>query len=321
MQGRVAATALLAVLMNACGDDGPSSPSTTPTATTTVPAARSFTIVSGETGEPVAGAELTVGGRTFETGASGEADVGDVRSGTNVGIIAAGFLDRKTVYRAVTETRFALWPATSSDGLTPEITQRLVYTGFGEDAVPGELPMYRVPSDVAVQIFIDPSVPADARVDRVVDDALDAMRVALHDRVDFAVTRTRPARGVVWTVRIDPAAVSSDFIAITRRSFDGNEIVGADLAFRSLPDLVDNGRLLTNLMGTAFGLFDSDNPNDRMFFDWWRRQPNNFSPREGLIMRLMLQRRAGNRWPDNDRSLGTSALHTGSVEFVRSRPF
>lgn len=322
MRRRTAALALVAGFLGGCSDDGPSGPSTTPSATTTiVPASTVFTVVSGETGEPVAGAAVTVGGQTLETEGSGQVDAGDISIGVNVGVVAEGFLDRQTVYRGPTESRLVLWPETSDTGLTPEITRRLVYSGFGEDAVQGELSLSRFPVDETIVVLVDPEIPEDPRVDRIVEDSVDAMRAALHDRMTFTITRTRPSSGIVWHVRINPDSVSSEFIAITRWTFLGSERASAEISFRSLPDFVENGRLLTNMLGTAFGLHDSDKPSDRMFFDWWRRQPNNFSPREGLIMRMMLERRAGNRWPDNDRSLGASSLRTTNVRHVRTRPF
>lgn len=312
---------LLAMFVGGCSDDGPSSPSTTTPATTTAPAAVVLTVVSGETGQPVAGAEVTVAGRTLTTDGTGRVDAGDVRTGANIDIVAEGFLDRQTLYRGTGETRFVLWPATSSNGLTPEITQRLVYSAFGEDAVLGELPLVRPPLGETIFVFVDPGVPDDVRVARVVDDAVTAVRDATRGSVPIDTTRNEPTTGVTWHVRIDPDAVSSEFIAITRWTLDGNEIVSAELSFRSLPDLVDNGRLLTNVMGNAFGLGDSNSPNDRMFFDWWRRRQNNFSPREGLIMRMMLQRPAGNRWPDNDRSLGVSTLRTRIIRYLRTHAY
>ena len=298
--------ALAVTALVACGDSAPA-PSTGPTspAPPQPPTTVTLTVVSGEDGQPVSGATLTAGGRTLETAANGTASVPVPALGSNVEVIAEGFLDRKTVYRSV--NRIVLWPATSENGLTPELTRRLVYSGFGEDAVLGELSMRRPPSDAVIHVFVEGGLLDDVRVNRVVGDAVAAMETALQGRVQIVVTGTPPSSGTVWHIRVDPEATSSEFIATTRFRVRNGEMVEAWLLYRSLSDLAENERLVTNMLGNAFGLRDSDSPNDRMFFDWWRRRPNDFSPRERLIMRLMFERPGGNRWPDNDRSLGASA--------------
>lgn len=308
-----------AVLLQACGDDGPSSPTPTPSAaTTTAPASTVLTIVSGETSEPVEGARVLVGGESFVTDESGRAQVGALRPGENLDILAEGFFDRQTLYRSSSEPKLSLWPLASDTGLTQDLTQRLVYTGFGRDAVRGELPLRRPPLGEAIQIFVDPEIAGDPRVTRVVEGSIAAMRAALHDRLAFVVTASAPVRGVVWHVFIDPDAVDSEFIATTELRFENREVVGAELGFRRLDDLVDNERLMTNNMGNAFGLTHSFDVNDRMYYDWWRRRPNDFSPKESLVMRLMLERPAGNRWPDNDRSLGASRFAPETVSYVKA---
>jgi hypothetical protein len=325
------ASLILLLVQAACGDGGPSAPSapggtkavapapSAATATAADAAETVLVILSGETGQPVPGATVVVAGRTYQTDDSGIVVSPPARKGDNIDVVAEGYLDRQTLYRSSTGTRIALWPRTSPIGLTPEVSQRLVYTGFGEEAVPGELALARPPEGATIYIWVEPDMN-DVRVARVVDDAVAAMREAVEGRVAFEVASIVPRAGVVWHVVIDPDATSSDFIAITRRSYDGDEIVGAQLAFRTLADLTDDGRLMTHMMGYAFGLESSDDPNDRMA-KWWERDPPGFSPKEALVMRLMLQRKAGNRWPDNDRSLGASALRAPSAGNESTRGF
>jgi hypothetical protein len=321
------------LLLQACGDSGPSGPTgpTGPSAPTsaqaksqTSPASEAaeptLTIVSGETGEPVE-ASVVVAGVTYLTDANGVVVARGTRIGDSIDVVAASYFDRQTVYRGPTAERLTLWPSTSASGLTPELTKRLVYTGFGEDDVPGVLGLSRPPLGEPVQVYVRADLN-DVRVSRVLEDALAALRDAVGTQVSFVVTSTRPAAGVVWQVAIDPDATSSDFIAITNLTFRGYEIVGASLAFRTLADLTDDSRLLMHMMGYAFGLRISPDRNDRMYSDWWERAPSDFSPKEGVIMRLMLQRKAENRFPDSDRFLGAAPLGAGgAVDRIATRSF
>ena len=301
------------VVASSCGDSGSTTTNPTPPPTTSIPAPTSSTlnVASGENGQPVQGAAVTAGGSTQTTGADGRVVTSSALArGQLIDIVAEGFFDRNTLYRA--DRRFTLWPLTTDSGLEPDITQRLVYTGRSEVSVPGELPMARPSTEQPIVIWIEPSVPNDPRVDRVVGDAVAAMEQALQGRLTIEVTRTEPSSGTVWHVRIDPDATStSEFAANTSFRFTGEEISRVFLSYRTLSFLVDDGRLITKMMGSAFGMLGSPSPNDRMSDEgWWMRGPNDFSPRERLVMRLMLQRPAGNRWPDNDRSLGPNAAAT-----------
>jgi hypothetical protein len=65
-------------------------------------------------------------------------------------------------------------------------------------------------------------------------------------------------------------------------------------------------------LGHAFGLRHSSDPGDVMFPSAGRRRLA-LSPRERVVMGLMLQRPPGNRFPDNDRSASTASNQ--QVEF------
>ena len=45
-----------------------------------------------------------------------------------------------------------------------------------------------------------------------------------------------------------------------------------------------------------------------MYFQFSSARSEDFSAREGLVMRLMLKRLPGNRSPDNDRDASTSTV-------------
>jgi hypothetical protein len=50
-----------------------------------------------------------------------------------------------------------------------------------------------------------------------------------------------------------------------------------------------------------------------MFFQFGSRRATTLGPRESLVMRLMLDRPPGNRYPDNDRTATASSTRTETV--------
>ena len=73
--------------------------------------------------------------------------------------------------------------------------------------------------------------------------------------------------------------------------------------------------LVLHELGHTLGLYHSSSTADVMYCSSGR--PFNFSPRETLTMKLVRQRRTGNRWPDNDRMASSPAsLHSGDREVI-----
>lgn len=144
MRQWIVATLTLVSLV-ACGDGGPSGSSQVRTTTTTAPASVELTVVAGESGEPVSGATVIVDGASHTTGPSGTISAGTVRVGATIDVLSENYFDRQTLYRGRNDARLSLWPRTTATGLTPEITQRIVYTATGEDAIPGEVALRRPP--------------------------------------------------------------------------------------------------------------------------------------------------------------------------------
>jgi len=71
---------------------------------------------------------------------------------------------------------------------------------------------------------------------------------------------------------------------------------------------------VTHETGHSFGLGHSPDSGEVMHAFKLSRQAENFGARESLVMRLMLQRHGGNRFPDNDR--GVSSASSGEVTIV-----
>lgn len=321
--GRLASLSAFALFLVACGDSGPSGPSSVPGAGSTkglsATAAIVLTVASGETGEPVPGATVIVGGAAYETDLAGQVNVVERASpATLLDIVAPNFLDRQTIWRSATETRFTLWPRTSAaTGLTEELTLRIVYTYPSPDAIPGAAPLLRLPLDTSsVLVVVSPEIDADLRAGRAVEDAVAVMNEALAGQISFQIS-SAIVGAVSFEVVIDPDAVASNYAGILRRRYQGLTITGCSCAFRTTADINDS-RLLANSFGYCFGLNDSPDATDLMFSDWWSRSQTNFSLKEKLIMSLMLQRRAGNHFPDNDRE--ARAVATAQAFRLRAIP-
>ena len=82
------------------------------------------------------------------------------------------------------------------------------------------------------------------------------------------------------------------------RTVTGSTITGGKIVFASF-DVARMTTVVTHELAHMFGLEHSSDPGDLMY-------PivstfKSFSPREQLVIELMLLRRPGNQFPDNDR--------------------
>lgn len=290
-----------ALFAQGCGDESTTGP--TAGSTTTVPGARTIvlTIMSGETSLPAAGAAVTVEGREYSSDENGIVEVeGYPSRNAIVDIRASGFLDRQTMLRSREDTVFTLWPRTSPTGLHEAFTRQIVYTWFEEDT-PGGTPLARPRAGTTFYVTASQEVRSDPRAVRVIEEAIAVMNEALQGKVSYQWAEEAPPGAATVEILIDPDAAGSEYASSWRIWWEGWVIYRARFRFRTMRNLVRNGRLMTTSLGHAFGLRSSPDAADRMYRDWWMRRPNDFSDKEVLTMHLMLQRLPGNRFPDNDR--------------------
>lgn len=294
------------LLLSACGDGGRNT-STSPSNPTTnlVPAGTVLFVVSGETGAPVASAQIVLAGRTYQADASGRFSLPEaVNLGSFVDILASGFFDRQTLLRDSGGTRFTLWPLSSATGMNPEFTFEIVYTS----AVTGNPQrMLRIRRG-ATEAYVVPSTPIgnDPVAMQVVMEAAEMMTANTGGEIRFLVADSAPAGAVAFDLTIDsgdPALRNA--VAVAKRRTANSSITGGTVVYVTIETVRTS--TTAHELGHMFGLEHSSGPDDVMSTERNRRRgTRRFSARESLAMTLMLQRPPGNDRPDNDRMAAVS---------------
>lgn len=261
--------------------------------------AGALTVVNGETDEPVSGAQVTVAGRPFTTDAAGQFNAPDpVLADAPVEINAGGFLKRETLARS--DARFVLWP--DKGGFDQGFTREAVYvTGFTQDS---KLTRPRA------GLFIVFSPEIDGEAQAAAQDAAARLTAANGGQIPFAVGAAPPGAPTI-TLRINAGASffsqNPGAAAFAEVPFVGNVIGGPNGAINFRDAGVSHIRaLVAHEMGHHFGLGHPSGVPGLMnaAVDPGR---SDYSSAEKLAMKLMLLRRPGNAFPDNDRAVVASS--------------
>ena len=314
---------LLVVLTVACDHGGAALSPTAPTAALTDSASgspgasansrgafrdspRVITLVSGETGLPVAEARVSLSGQSYSSDPSGQVFLPNSGS-PELDIEASGYLERRTTL-SPSSTVLTLWPRISPTGLDEEATARIVYGCGAAGCATGMEVLSRLPRGTAV-LLPSREIQADPRAMEALEEGARRLSETSLGSVTIEVgTGPRPdAVSVAIKVDIrDAVIVAQGAGAVTRRELSGSsEIVRASVAFRSL-DLVRRLPLVLHELGHVFGLGHSGRASDIMWTGGEIYSLSDFSAREQLAIGLMLQRVPGNRQPDDDRGTLTA---------------
>jgi hypothetical protein len=330
LPSRLAATvsALSLAAHSACGGGGPAAP--TRAVPVTPAAATRLVVVSGETGQPIAGAAVTVDGRGHATDAAGEVLLDELaRPGAMVDVVVPGFFDRQTILRVGT-SRMSLWPRQSLTGLNEHTTAELVYTP-GAQCCPAETvaaaPLRRVHPTIANFTVVLPArYRGNDGIRAAFQEAVSLAGAASGARVVFTLADEGAGPRIDVAVGPDPAN-RPNVAAVAERQFDAQGyITGGRILFviegylsgeRPRWELVT---IVAHELGHFLGLGHSTTPglmsvvagrgNNYAYFAANR----DFSPAEKLVIDLMYDRRSGTRFPDNDRlAAATSAARSDRI--------
>jgi hypothetical protein len=208
---------------------------------------------------------------------------------------SAEYLLRETVFRGG-ETTFSLWPRDSPTGLDEELTRRLVYTEAAGGA-PGALRLRRL-SPGRVSLVPSAAILADSEAVSAHQNAALALTHATGGEVEFAVEEEATSAMVIRTSVDAQDPAMGRHAALTYREVDGSRITGARVVFTALT-AARSTALVMHELGHGFGLEHSLDARDLMYPVV--ASGKRLSGREALAIDLMLKRRPGNRFPDNDR--------------------
>jgi hypothetical protein len=296
-----------------CGGDKASSP-VAPTAPppSRVPAA--LVVLSGETGQPAGGATVVIAGQNLRTDAAGQAPVpAGSLAGAFVDLVASGFLDRQTSLReGSAPPRLLLWPRVSSTGMDEHFSATLVYTATSEGSPVGGQPLRRIRAGVtAAYIQLSENLRNDPESVAWHQLAADSINVATGGRVIYQLSVSPPSGAVIFNVSYDPAnsGCSARVRGFASSRLSGGEITGGTIVYCAA-DAPRSGTVVHEL-GHTFGLFHSPNRTDVMYSAFVSGRSDVYTPREALAMRLMMDRAAGTRFPDNDRETSGATSLSG----------
>ena len=266
-----------------------------------------LTIVNGDTDQPVAGAQVTIAGRPLTSDASGQVTAPEpVLAEAQVEITASGFLKRETLVRS--DTRFSLWPDRS--GFSSAFTQELVFDpSFVQD---GKL------SRPQVGVFIQFSSEVDSQAQSAVRDAAGLLTAATGGRIPFTVGAPPPGAPTI-TVKIDPGATFfgqfPGAAAFAGVPFVGNVLGGPNGTISFKDAGVSHFKALAaHELGHHFG-FGHPSSMPAMMNAAVDPNRSDYTEGEKLGMKMVLQRRPGNAFPDNDRAVVGASARRGVLVF------
>ena len=289
----------LAVLAAACGGGGGGGHSTaaptrvaTPAPVSGWPAGTVVQLVNAETGAAVQG-QLNVGGVMVDSGAP---LASAVAPGVTLDVIAAGFLPRLTTVKTGVP-KIGLWP--DDERITANYSHALVY-GWGE-------------GDRERALSSAAEGPLRGDLGRLLGDR-GAAEIINAATTRYGVTFFAGGTGdMTVPVRLDPTAETCQgegVLAFARIWTTNQEISRGEIIVCAPRNAISP--ILAHEMGHVLGLAHSEDQRD-MMGPYQGPSRGEFTDREITVIGLMMQRRGGNTWPDNDRTATATGVRRHDI--------
>jgi hypothetical protein len=288
-----------------------------PAAPVGLSAGTTIEIASGETGEAIDGATVTIGGRDY-TSVAGRVELTETAPPrSEVRIVAPGMLERRTLLREPSMTRFALWPQKSETGMDETFTQAIVYSHPN-----GPGPLRRLARGTTRVVVVPaPELRGELEMEQ---HRLAAERItaASGGQVVYVVATVKPASGVYVETRLggenDELCTHSNILGFEQDFIRNGETVRGVIVYCDPKSA--RTAVVSHEMGHTFGLYHSPDKAELMYAYFNGHGAVEFSAREALEMRLMLQRMGGNEFPDDDRGVSVTGATATRVTVCPGRP-
>jgi hypothetical protein len=301
----IAAACATVLGLAGCERDSPPSPvtpNTKPSPPALLPVGTQLAVVSGDDSAPVASAEVRIAGRVYRSDAAGQVVLVEAaEEGSLLEAEHGEFLPRRLQIREAGDGQVVLWPArVRRIRVDEDYTRKLVYTAWYESLRDQPRPLKRLPRSARrVSLVPDARIRAMPESMAAIRDSARQMEAAMAGALAFSVEE-QPRGDVVMEMVIDPQGPCplSACVTLTQQ---GSEIRAARIIFGREDVLgLRKPSVILHEMGHAFGLEHSLDPADVMYQGSYPWGLVDFTDAEWLTIRMVLRRRAGNTWPDND---------------------
>ncbi len=294
-------SALALALAVACGASGHNPAAVNAPAVPTPPAPAVAQFVNGlNHEEPVPALLIVVDGATLAqpTGSDGRT-VATVPNGARVTTSGrTDFLDRDTRF-SLQAPRLPLWPVTAARGA--EYVRALVYDYAGGESDSTQWDYLMRPRPATYTVAVDTVLRSDAVAYYWVNVALAEVMRITHGRVTFGWVE---AGGDV-TFEVNPGYPGlGNSRGLCDYRFSGLFITGARIILQSLATARSN--TVVHELGHFLGMQHSGDLRDVMSVRARNYQQVEFTSGEESAWLMMVQREAGNRFPDRDAGLAVT---------------